>query len=185
MYRLVFLFAIFFITACGGVSAAEYDDDVLDVCELSRRELPVPLNETQHKETSPEGFSFEFRNIIIHMNQNMAEVIAAVGEPLSIHETPSCAFDGFDRIFIFPGVQFHTYPIDDEDFVQIISIWDDGVTTREGIRLGSSWDSVVAAYGTDYVMEFSMVTFTRENTTLSFFIEDESVVEISYALIMD
>jgi len=181
------MFVVVFFAACESASAAENDmvEVVMDICELSLRDLPVPLSETIPEAINPSGFSFEFRNTIIYMNQNMAEVLAALGEPLSVHETPSCAFDGLDRIFMFPGVQFHTYPIGDDDFVQIISIWDDSVATREGIQLGSSWDNVVAAYGTDYVQEFNMVTFTREHTTLSFFVENSRVEEIAYALIMN
>ena len=133
---------------------------------------------------TPEGFAFPFQGTIIHMDQNMAEVLEQLGEPLGVFEAPSCAFDGIDRIFSFPGIQIHTYPDGDFDFVHTISIRDDSVTTMNGIFLGSDWDDVVAAYGDDYEQEFGMFTFTVGRTTLSFFIEDGMVIGILYELIM-
>ena len=181
---------LFTFTACSGDSAAEsvssenvtaYNANGIELCES---DTPVPLNALQSADNPQDGFIFEFRSTSIHLGQNMAEILNAIGEPLGVHETPSCAFDGFDRIFMFPGVQFHTFPDGDDDFLQIISIWDDSVTTCEGVFLGSGWEDVLAAYGTDYSQDFSIFTFERGGTTLSFFVESDVVVEISYSLIM-
>jgi len=130
-------------------------------------------------------FTFLFNGTIIYLDQNMAEVLDALGEPVGVRQTPSCAFDGYDRIFGFGAINVHTYPVGDEDFVQIISIRDDSITTRNGIRLGDSWDRVLDAYGSDYVQDFSIFTFTKGSTALSFFVDDGTVVEITYALIME
>ena len=133
---------------------------------------------------APEGFVFPFQGITIHMDQDMAEILEQLGEPLGVFEAPSCAFDGIDRIFSFPGIQIHTYPDGDLDFVHTISLRDDSVTTMNGIYLGSSFDDVIAAYGSDYTQEFGMFTFTIGQTTLSFFIEDDMVIGILYELIL-
>ena len=192
MFKLVASFMLFALvfTACGGVEDASLrvEDDVAAVspgCAISGELLPEITNpEAIVTATGDDGFVFDFKGTEVRLNQNMSYVLAALGEPLGVHETPSCAFDGFDRIFRFPGVQFHTFPIGDEDFVQIISIWDDSVTTRGGIFLGSDWDSVLAAYGADYQQEFSRFTFVRGDTSLSFFVDDYIVREITYSLNM-
>ena len=162
------LLSIIFFAACNQVAGAENEEE---------------NNEIEHVQL--EGFVFEYRGSTINLNQNMADILANIGDPLNIHETPSCAFYGMDRIFMFPGVQFHTYPVDDNDFLQIISIWDDSITTYGGIRLGDSWDRVVELYGTNYIVEFQMRTFVLGNTTLSFFVEDGVVIEIAYGLKME
>ena len=194
MFKLIALFSIiiFAFTACNDASAAENTDELplvlpsveveaVEVCEL---ESPVSQAVAQGY-PDDSGFTFMYRGTTIHLNQNMTEILAAIGEPLNVHETPSCAFVGFDRIFMFPGVQFHTYPVGDDDFLQVISIWDDSVATRGGIHLGAMWESVLAEYGTDYSQEFQIYTFTRGNTELSFFVENGVVLEISYTLIME
>ena len=134
--------------------------------------------------TIPTGFTFATQGVVIYMDQDMAQVLEQLGEPIGVFEAPSCAFDGIDRIFRFPGVQIHTYPSGELDLVHTISIRDDSVTTMEGIYLGSSWEDVLDAYGHDYKQDFSMFTFTLGLTTLSFFVEDGIVTGITYGLIM-
>ena len=119
------------------------------------------------------------------MDQNIQEVLNAFGEPLGVFEAPSCAFDGIDRIFSFPGLQIHTYPLDDDDFIHTVSIRDDSIMTENGIYLGNSWAAVLAAYGSDYSQEFGMFTFIKGDTKLQFLVEDDMVVAITYGLIMN
>jgi len=130
------------------------------------------------------GFSLPLRGTVVHMNQDIAEVITALGEPLGVHISPSCAFDGYDRIFLFPGVQIHTFPQGERDFVHIISVMDDSVVTEGGIFLGSEWHDVLDAYGQTYEQEFSKFTFNRNGTNLSFFVENDMVIAITYELVL-
>lgn len=167
----------------------ETEETIQPIQPMPTPPIEAPVEPGCPQCTSPEeeisGFSFQFRDTIIQLNQNMSCLLDILGQPLSIHETPSCAFDGYDRIFIYPGVQFHTFPVGDDDFIQIISLWDDGLPTREGVFIGSGWDAVIAAYGAAFTQEAGRVTFTNNNTTLNFFIENYTVVEISYSLIMN
>jgi len=142
-------------------------------------------NTTQEEVPLADTFDFYFRGTLISLNQNMAEVLEALGEPSGMRQTPSCAFDGYDRIFGYGAINIHTYPAGDKDFVQIVSIRDDSITTRNGIRLGDRWDMVREAYGNDYAQDFNIFTFMRGNTTLSFFVADDIVLEITYGLIID
>jgi len=171
MYKYLFLILLIF-AGCATEAAA------VDVTELTPV-LAIPPAPVQ----IAEPFTFEFRGTTINLNQNIAEVLPSLGEPLGIHETPSCAFEGYDRIFRFSGVQLHTFPQGDHDYIQIISLWDDSVSTEEGVYIGASWDNVVSSYGTNYVQEFNKITFTRSNTTLSFYVQNNTVIEITYALI--
>ena len=74
-----------------------------------------------------QAFALDYGGFTIHMDQNMAEVKEALGEPLGEFEAPSCAFDGVDRIFRYPGIQIHTYPDGEADFVHTISLRDDSI----------------------------------------------------------
>jgi len=136
------------------------------------------------------GFTLVYSGFKIYMDQNINDVLVALGEPLGVFEAPSCAFDGIDRIFSYPGIQIHTYPVGDEDFVHTISIRDDSVLIKSDnyasstlfFHLGSSWDAVKSIFGTDYHRDFDMFTFTRGNTTLAFLVEDDMVTAITYGL---
>jgi len=130
------------------------------------------------------GFALMYRGVPIQMNQDMDYLLPQLGEPSGVFEAPSCAFDGIDRIFGFPGVQIHTYPDGDLDRVHTVNFMSDSITTNNGIRLGSSWADVVAAYGNDYEQDITMFTYTLGQTTLSFFVEGDTVTGIIFGLIM-
>lgn len=184
---------LFILTACGsGTNATEgyttdpsTDPATITFVEAPGTEDTCPITSvTLPPEGVASGFTLPKNDAIIYLNQNMADALAILGSPIGVHETPSCAFDGIDRIFGFPGLQIHTYPIREQDFIQIIRFTDDSIRTSEGIFLGSSWSNVLAAYGNDYVQDFDWFTFRRGYTSLTFVVRDGTVMEILYELIM-
>jgi len=142
-----------------------------------------------NKSDDPEmavDFSFKMSDHLIIMDQDINEVLAAAGEPIGVFEAPSCAFDGVDRVFGYPGLQIHTYPVGDSDHIHTISFRDDSVVTTEGgIRLGDSLQKMLDAYGTDYRHDTGMYTFTRGRTTLEFFVQDDIIMGITYGFIIE
>ena len=149
-------------------------------------EIPAgsPGNGDDQQVTVDEVFSLLYKDFLIEMNQDINDVVDALGDPLGIFEAPSCAFDGIDRIFSYPGLQIHTYPSGDDDFIHTISFRDDSIGTSENIYLGDSLDLLLKAYGEDFEYELDMYTFTRGLTTLSFLIEEDMVVSITYGFVI-
>jgi len=205
---ILFLAILFALAACGETAgASEVDeyiaasadnliDDETQYTQPDNDEPPTHYiydaeepNEPGEPDTLSDllfhCFALVYRDTLIEMDQPMDYLLPRLGEPLGVFEAPSCAFDGIDRIFGFPGIQIHTYPDGDYDRVHTISLMDDSVATMGGIRLGNSWADVVAAYGSDYVQDITMFTFTIDRTTLSFFVEGDMVMGIIYGLIME
>jgi len=152
------------------------------------QEEPVTGSGEETEEMPSDSFSLEVNGFLIEMDQDINYVLAALGEPNYQLAVPSCAFDGEDLILRYDNlsIQIHTYPMGDNDFVQTISLRDDNIRTSEGgIRIGASYEDVVAAYGNDYVKDFNMYTFTRGRTTLEFFIPDGRVEGITFGLIFE
>jgi len=134
----------------------------------------------------PAVFSFKMGDIFIEMDEDISKIITGLGEPLGILEAPSCAFDGTDRIFSYPGIQIYTYPKNGADHIHTIGFFDDSVVTAEGkIRLGSNIQSVFDAYGNDYRYETGMYTFTRGKTVLEFLVSDDIIIGITYRYLLD
>ena len=143
-------------------------------------------SETTHFAT--DAFALEVNGFLIEMDQDINYVLAALGEPNYQMAVPSCAFDGEDRILRYDNlsIQIHTYPMGDNDFIQTLSLRDDNIRTSEGgIRLGATYEDVVAAYGSDYEKDFNMYKFTRGRTTLEFYILDGIVLGITFGLIFE
>lgn len=115
----------------------------------------------------------------VSINQDMAEVLAALGEPQSYFEAASCAFEGLDKTYTYSGFSITTRPDGESDFVNSILLLDDSVTTREGVYIGCSADDVTAAYGQGAADE-GVISFTGNCSVLNFVLRDDSVVSIEY-----
>ena len=134
----------------------------------------------------PDVFSFTYKDVIIELNSNISDILGALGEPSSILESPSCAFDGIDRIYSYPGIQIYTYPVGDDDFIHTIGFFTDAVSTTEGkIFLGNNSQAVIDAYGPDHTYETGMYRYTRGKTVLEFLVEDDIVIGITYRYLLD
>ena len=194
---ILLILSVTFLTACGSIEpeiaagaqeaaapTAGFESAPQEVAEPDSAVADDDIDEIISEDSEDAEFAFAMGAFVIEMDQNIAHVLDMLGEPLGVFEAPSCAFDGIDRIFSYPGVQIHTYPEGDDDFVHTISLRDDSVRTMGGIYLGNSPDAVFDAYGDGYEQEFGMFTYTRGMTTLSFYIENDMVLSITYGLIM-
>ncbi|MCL2239911.1 MAG: hypothetical protein FWC07_08170, partial [Defluviitaleaceae bacterium] len=149
---------------------------------------PAPAADPTVGITAPAGpvtsvFYFVAQGNTIYLDADINEILAVMGEPIDTFDRPSCAFDGIDRFFLFPGVQIQTYPIAGEDRVHTLILTDDSLSTVGGIFLGSSLADLLAAYGHEYDYSYGMYIFTRGNTTARFVVNDNIVQTISYELL--
>ena len=197
---LVFIAALA-LAACGGSDATipeqplpppeiqfvpEDNSDSIEPPPPIRDEDNTPEETIADEPETPPVFFFKIGDTIVDLNENIKYIIAGAGEPIGVLELPSCAFDGMDRVFRYPGADLYTYPIGDDDFVYNIAFFDSTVRTAEGgIRLGLSLQDVLDAYGDDYELESGMYTFTRGLTVLEFLVDDDTVIGITYRFLVD
>ena len=195
---LVLIFAVAALSACDG----GLPEDVMEPADSATQETEsaatgetIPDETVQSEDPAtaqddePEvtpDFALKVDDFLIEMDQDFTYVLAALGEPLDEFEAPSCAFDGIDRIFLYPDFEVRTYPKGGSDHVHTIVFTNDLVRTTEGnIRLGASLQSVIDAYGDDYKHDAGMYTFTRGLTTLEFLVDDDIVTNILYGFIIE
>lgn len=132
-------------------------------------------------------YYFDFNGTAIYMNDVAKPVLDALGEPMHYFESPSCAFQGMDRVYTYNGFELYTYTDGDDETEYIFSVvfMNDSVETNEGITIGSKLEDVISKYGDDFTQEGKKYTYTDSNTTLSFVLENDEVVEVSYNLILN
>ena len=126
------------------------------------------------------AFSFAANGAEITVNENMANVLAALGEPQSYFEAESCAFEGLDKTYTYAGFVITTYPDGDQDFINSIRLTDDSAATREGVYIGCTADQVRAAYGEEEDGPVSALSYTNGDTRLNFILEGDAVISIEY-----
>lgn len=130
------------------------------------------------------GFVFQYGDTLIGMNEDSAPALAELGEWANYAETTSCAFPGLDKTYSYAGFDLYTYPLNDKDNVNSIYFTDDSVSTMEGIHIGSTQEEMEAAYGTDYVEEFGVYTYTKDDSNLQFIVTDGVVDSVEYTAIV-
>ena len=144
-------------------------------------------NETKPATEEKSKYYFEYNGTAIYMNDVAKPVLDVWEEPMHYFESPSCAFQGIDRVYTYNGFELYTYTDGDDETEYIFSVvfMNDSVETNEGITIGSKLEDVISKYGDDFTQEGKKYTYTDSNTTLSFVLENDEEVEVSYNLILN
>jgi hypothetical protein len=172
------------LAACGGsgsdVNTIEKDSSK---AEASSAEA-APSEEAQAPEEAAVGTGYVYTltykdaSIDVTPDQNMAEVLAALGDADSYFEAASCAFEGLDKTYMYGHVEVDTYPQGEEDFISSIYFLDDLAVTNEGVRVGSTKEEMEAAYGTDYSVVGTECIYAKGNSELRIIVEGDKVSSI-------
>ncbi len=97
---------------------------------------------------------------------------------------PSCAFAGNDTVFTYDNMEMMTNQQNDKLLIYSIFFIDDTVETNEGVKIGDSKNKMIEVYGTDYVDDISLCTYTDKGgkIILNFQIENDTITGIEYRL---
>lgn len=132
--------------------------------------------ETKRKD---EGWYFKKGDVRVEMNAPADPIIAALGDYKSAYEAPSCAFEGMDVVYTYPGFEVLTHVVEGKARISGVVLRDDTVETIEGICIGSSKEEAEAAYGK--IKEgASSLQISKGNTELLVIVTDGVVSSIQY-----
>lgn len=164
---LLVLLLVSLLTSCG--NAADSENKTANTVNKSTVEKSKYVFQVASKD--------QFQ---VKIDQNMADVLAALGEPLSYFEAASCAFEGLDKTYTYAGFIITTRPDGEQDFVNSVRLTDDSVMTPEGVYIGVTPDAVIAAYGEAAEQTDTLIRYTDGNTSLNFTLQDGAVISIEY-----
>lgn len=105
------------------------------------------------------------------------------GKELEYSETPSCAFEGLDKTYIYDHYEVATYPDGDKDYILSIYFIDTDITTTEGVAIDDTKDKMTRVYGTDYEEENNIITYTKGKTQLIFMFQEDRIISIEYSYV--
>ena len=155
------------LTACGGGNAP------------AGGESPAPQNSAAPQAAGAYVFTTG-DGVTVSVDEDMAQVLTDLGEAQSYFEAESCAFEGLDKTYTYPGFVITTRPDGENDYVNSIRLTDDSVSTVEGVYIGSSEADVKAAYGEDGGADQGMLSYTAGGVSLNFILEEGAVISIEY-----
>ncbi|MBD5460686.1 MAG: hypothetical protein HDR26_07050 [Lachnospiraceae bacterium] len=141
---------------------------------------PSEGTQQQTPEGKVDGYVFVYNGVTISVDELMQTVLDQLGEPLTVYEAPSCAFDGVDKIYTYSSVEIQTYPAEDGDRISMIVLKDDMVSTPEQVSLFGYEGDITDAYGENYTEENGMRVYTKGGMKLRFILEGGEIVSIEY-----
>lgn len=130
-------------------------------------------------------YVFSYQGLALPMNAELAPLLETLGEPERYFEAASCAFDGLDKTYAYPGFELVTYPLDGTDYISDIYLLDNSVATPEGITVGSTLEQVIAAYGQDWEEDLGLYSYTDGDAKLCFLVENDAVISVEYIALND
>ena len=134
---------------------------------------------------SSEGFSFTSGSTKIEMNADASAIVDELGDPDDYFESESCAFEGLDKVYTYPGFHLNTYPVDDKDYVLSVDFMDDTVETDEGISIGSTKDEVTEAYGEPAEETSSSLVYEKGDTEMTIGLDGDSVSSLEISAVTE
>ena len=135
--------------------------------------------------SSSEGFSFTSGSTKIEMNADASAIVDELGDPDDYFESESCAFEGLDKVYTYPGFHLNTYPVDDKDYVLSVDFMDDTVETDEGISIGSTKDEVTEAYGEPAEETSSSLVYEKGDTEMTIGLDGDSVSSLEISAVTE
>ena len=137
---------------------------------------------TEAKEAAADGLFFQKGDVKISMDAPADDIIKALGNYQSTYEAPSCAFDGMDVIYTYPGYEVLTYTKDGKNAISGVVLRDDTVATPEGVFIGSKQEDVEKVYDTKAGEGANNLVVKKGNCELLFIFKDGAVSSIQYNL---
>ena len=125
-------------------------------------------------------FVFSLNGTALPINADFAPLHDKLGAESSYFEAASCAFNGLDKTYTYGNVEIVTYPDGDIDRISSIRFLDENAATPEGIKIGSTTEEVVAAYGEDYEDNLGEYCYTDGDAQLAVLFKDGKAISVSY-----
>ncbi|MBR3446676.1 MAG: hypothetical protein IKH27_02575 [Oscillospiraceae bacterium] len=202
------------MTGCGGNtgsstadSSAAGDSAASEAADSAQNELPEVMPDDDFETDSAEpaessdseapqdtpadagsiAFDYVLNGTAIVVGEEAAPVLEKLGEAESVFEAPSCAFTGSSYYYTYGGVQVVTYPDEhDQSLNRLyeVDLNDSSAATNEGIKVGDSYDDLIAKYGTPTQETPAYASYQTEGKAVRFFLNGDSIKQIVYTIVM-
>lgn len=164
-----------FMTSCDTTESKE--TTASDTTAAITENAPAGTEET---EETPATFYtvVELDNgAVFEMGAIADATVAALGEPQSVAEAPSCVHEGNDVLYTYNGFTLTTSPdANGNARIQEIALTSDAVSFVGGLSIGSDKAAVESVFGTEYTENFGVLTFTLDGATVSIVLDEDECV---------
>ena len=128
-------------------------------------------------------FCFTFEGVVL--TPGTVYDSAALPEPISVYQVPSCAIEGTDNVYSFDTLEITAFHDGTQEIIYAIAIFDPNVCTDEGLYLGDDAARVVELYGENYIENGTAMVYTRGNTMLTIILQGGFVADMEFSWITE
>ena len=128
------------------------------------------------------GYSFKFNKESISIHSAAKNFIKKAGTANDKSKVKSCAYNGYDRTYVYDDFTLKTYSKTKSgaEYVSSITLTSKDVKTLEGIKIGSSKKDMIKKYGKN-TGEFGIYTYTKGKNKLIFELDEkDKIIYIEY-----
>lgn len=127
------------------------------------------------------GYVFTYKKVTVGMHDKAKKILNKAGKPSATKVKKSCAYKGKDRTYKYKNFILYTYSNTDDgdEYVNGVTFLTDGVSTPEGIKIGSTLEDVIAKYG-KAKDKFGVYTYKKGKSKLQIEVTDDVVSNIRY-----
>jgi hypothetical protein len=130
---------------------------------------------------SESDLKFLFNDKYFELDSDVQPLLAELGSDYDFSEAPSCVYEGTDKSYEYQGIAIYTYPLNGKDLIDEIILYGSEFETSRGIRVGSSKDEIIKAYGEQYIEEGDMITYrlnvSESDSPCIYFVMSNGMVE--------
>ena len=164
-------------------------DDVVVVSSETKKDGSGGTDESRDTQEQSEydGWSFIYNGVKVNVGTDLNEIESKLGtlnKDYTEMKATSCAGLGQSRTLTFNSGSFviNTNPEGTKDIISNISLFDDTVSTEEGLYIGSSLDDVKAKYGEpdSETSTATTLTYKKGHSILVIIVDSDKVINIVY-----
>ena len=179
---LLMLTMLLGLCACGG-DEKPTETTAAPAATNAPAETEATPVETTAPAAAEAGFAFTFEGVALV--PGTVYDAAALPEPTSVYQVPSCAIEGTDNVYSFDTVEITAFNDGTQEIIYAIAIFDPNVCTDEGLYLGDDTARVIELYGENYEQNGTAMVYTRGNTILTIILQDDYVVDMEFKWITE
>lgn len=132
-----------------------------------------------------DGYKFTYKGYDVVPGAEAAPIIKAYGEPLDVFEGASCAGQGLDIIYTYPGFKIYAYEENGIELIDGVEI-EDSLIDCGGVRVGDKLDDAKAVYGTPTQEDEFGLLYRSGNTAIQVSTDGVGeIISIMYRRVID
>ncbi|NTW95818.1 MAG: hypothetical protein HGB31_04270 [Erysipelotrichaceae bacterium] len=112
------------------------------------------------------------------INPGMKYTTPLIPNWVTFTELTSCAYKGNDKVYEYDDFTLYTYSDGTDDYILSIEL-NSSLSTSKGIKIGSTKEAVLKAYGEEYTTKILNVIYTDGQVNITFLIVEDKVSAIS------